>query len=347
MKAIGIYQYQPTSDPDCFAEIELEKPQPSNRDLLVKVKAVSVNPVDCKVRKSVKDKLVTPRILGWDAAGIVEQVGDRVSLFKPGDEVYYAGSITRPGSNSEYQLVDERIVGKKPATLSFAEAAALPLTTITAWEALFERLGIEPHKTAKNLASKVLIIGGAGGVGSIAIQLAAQVAGLQVIATASRKESIDWCFKMGSNYCIDYREPFAASLEKIALKEVDYILCFNDTDRHFKDMVDVIKPQGKICSIVGTEHPLDLNLIKNKSVTFAWEFMFTKSMYETDDIQSQHELLNQVADLVDRGILKTTVTQNLGALNAIDLAKAHALLESGKTVGKLVLSEIVSSSVDS
>ncbi|MFS8118850.1 MAG: zinc-binding alcohol dehydrogenase family protein [Microcoleus sp.] len=341
MKAIGVYQYLPTSDPDCFVEIDLEKPQPSHRDLLVKVKAVSVNPVDYKIRQSVKEKRVTPRILGWDAAGIVEQVGDRVSLFKPGDEVYYAGSITRPGSNSEYQLVDERIVGKKPATLSFSEAAALPLTTITAWEALFERLGIEPQQTPKNQASKVLIIGGAGGVGSIAIQLAAQVARLQVIATASRKESIDWCFKMGSNYCIDYHEPFASSLEKIAVKEVDYILCFNDTERHFKDMADVIKPQGKICSIVEAEHALDMNLIKSKSVTFAWEFMFTKSMYETDDIQSQHELLNQVADLVDRGILKTTVTQNLGALNAINLAKAHALLESEKTIGKLVLSEIL------
>lgn len=340
MKAIGVYEYLPASDPECFAEIDLEKPQPSHRDLLVKVKAVSVNPVDYKIRQSVKEKRVTPRILGWDAAGIVEQVGDRVSLFKPGDEVYYAGSITRPGSNSEYQLVDERIVGKKPATLSFSEAAALPLTTITAWEALFERLGIEPQQTPKNQASKVLIIGGAGGVGSIAIQLAAQVARLQVIATASRKESIDWCFKMGSNYCIDYHEPFASSLEKIAVKEVDYILCFNDTERHFKDMADVIKPQGKICSIVEAEHPLDMNLIKSKSVTFAWEFMFTKSMYETDDIQSQHELLNGVADLVDRGILKTTVTQNLGALNAINLAKAHALLESGKTIGKLVLSEI-------
>ncbi len=340
MKAIGIYQYLPASDPDCFAEIDLEKPQPSHRDLLIKVKAVSVNPVDYKIRQSVKEKRVTPSILGWDAAGIVEQVGDRVSLFKPGDEVYYAGSITRPGSNSEYQLVDERIVGKKPATLSFSEAAALPLTTITAWESLFERLGIEPQQTPKNQASKVLIIGGAGGVGSIAIQLAAQVAGLQVIATASRKESIDWCFKMGSNYCIDYHEPFASSLENIAVKEVDYILCFNDTERHFKDMADVIKPQGKICSIVEAKNPLDMNLIKSKSVTFAWEFMFTKSMYETDDIQSQHELLNQVADLVDRGILKTTMTQNLGSLNAINLAKAHALLESGKTIGKLVLSEI-------
>ena len=340
MKAIGVYQYLSASDPDCFAEIDLEKPQPSHRDLLVKVKAVSVNPVDYKIRQSVKEKRVTPRILGWDAAGIVEQVGDRVSLFKPGDEVYYAGSITRPGSNSEYQLVDERIVGKKPATLSFSEAAALPLTTITAWEALFERLGIEPQQTPKNQASKVLIIGGAGGVGSIGIQLAAQVARLQVIATASRKESIDWCFTMGSNYCIDYHEPFASSLEKIGVKDVDYILCFNDTERHFKDMADVIKPQGKICSIVEAKHPLDMNLIKSKSVTFAWEFMFTKSMYETDDIQSQHELLNQVADLVDRGILKTTVTQNLGSLNAINLAKAHALLESGKTIGKLVLSEI-------
>ena len=340
MKAIGVYQYLPASDPDCFAEIHLEKPQPSHRDLLVKVKAVSVNPVDYKIRQSVKEKRVTPRILGWDAAGIVEQVGDRVSLFKPGDEVYYAGSITRPGSNSEYQLVDERIVGKKPATLSFSEAAALPLTTITAWEALFERLGIEPQQTPKNQASKVLIIGGAGGVGSIGIQLAAQVAGLQVIATASRKESIDWCLAMGSNYCIDYHEPFASSLEKIAVKEVDYILCFNDTERHFKDMADVIKPQGKICSIVEAKHPLDMNLIKSKSVTFAWEFMFTKSMYETEDMQCQHELLNQVADFVDRGILKTTVTQNLGSLNAINLAKAHALLESGKTIGKLVLSEI-------
>jgi NADPH:quinone reductase len=338
MKAIGVYQYQPTDSPDCFAEIELDKPHPTGKDLLVRIKAVSVNPVDYKVRSSIKQILEAPRILGWDAAGVVEQIGEDVSLFQVGDEVYYAGSIARPGSNSEFQLVDERIVGRKPSSFSFEEAAALPLTTITAWEALFERLGIEPQKTIRNQHSTVLIIAGAGGVGSIAIQLAKQVAGLQVIATASRPESIAWCTYLGADYCINHHESFSSELQKLDIQGVDYILCFSDIDQHFSNMVEVIKPQGKICSIVENKAPLDMNLLKNKSAAFAWEFMFTKSMYETEDIQSQHDLLDDVADLVDKGVIKMTLTETLGPLTPENLAKAHAQLESGKTIGKIVLS---------
>ncbi|MBD3883994.1 zinc-binding alcohol dehydrogenase family protein [Phormidium tenue FACHB-886] len=337
MKAIAVYQAQPTTDPNCFTEVTIDNPQLQPRDLLVRVKAISVNPVDYKVRSSIQEKQATPRILGWDAAGIVEQVGSAVTLFQPGDEVYYAGSIIRPGSNSEYQAVDERIVGRKPASLSFEQAAALPLTTITAWEALFERLAIEP-KTASGRS--VLMIGGAGGVGSIAIQLAKRIAGLTVIATASRPETIDWCLKLGADRTLNHRESVKAELRKIGIPEVDYILCFNNTDQYFPDMADVIKPQGKICSIVEAKHPLDMNLLKNKSASFVWEFMFTKAMYETENMQSQHDLLNQAADLVDQQVLQTTMTEHLGSLNPASLAEAHARLESGKTIGKLVLSGI-------
>ena len=291
MKAIAIYQHLPTNDPNCFAEIELDKPQAKGKDLLVRVKAVGVNPVDTKVRSSVKNKLDTPKTLGWDASGIVEEVGGDASLFQVGDEVYYAGSIIRPGCNSEYQLVDERIVGKKPRNLSFAEASALPLTTITAWEALFERLGIEPSKTDKNQQSTVLIINGAGGVGSIAIQLAKQIAGLQVIASASREETINWCKDLGADNCINHHHDFKSALGRLGIDSVDYILCFHDTDLHWQNMADVIKPQGKICSIVGNQKPLDLNVLKSKSVTFAWEFMFTKSQYNTPDMASQGRVI--------------------------------------------------------
>ena len=320
MKAIAVYQHLSTDNPDCFAEVELDKPQATGRDLLVRVKAIAVNPVDCKVRASIKEKLDTPKILGWDAAGVVEEVGENTSLFRVGDEVIYAGSINRPGCNSEYQLVDERIVGKKPSNLSFAEAAALPLTTITAWEALFQRLGIEPDKTQKNQQSTLLIINGAGGVGSIAIQLAKQIAGLQVVATASRGDTVRWCRQLGADNCINHYNDFLSALKAIDIEAVDYILCLNDTDYHWQNMVDVIKAQGKICSIVGNREPLDLNLLKSKSVTFAWEFMFTKSQYHTPDMASQGELLNRVSQLVERGIIKTTFKENLGVLNAENMA---------------------------
>jgi NADPH:quinone reductase len=340
MKAIAVSQYLPTDHPHCFEAIDTEKPQATGQDLLVQVKAVAINPVDCKVRSSIKDKLDTPKILGWDAAGIVTEVGEETSLFQVGDEVYYAGSIMRPGSNSEYQVVDERIVGRKPQNLSFEEAAALPLTTITAWEALFERLGIETAKTDGNLQSKLLIINGAGGVGSIAIQLAKQIAGLEVIATASRGDTVRWCRQLGADQCINHHEKLLSGLAKIGVESVDYILCLNDTDQHWQNMSEVIKPQGKICSIVGNQSPLDLNILKSKSVTFAWEFMFTKSQYNTPDIASQGQLLNRVSELVERGIIKTTFKENLGILNTANLAIAHSKLESGKVIGKLVLTGI-------
>jgi zinc-binding alcohol dehydrogenase family protein len=339
MKAIILNSDRSNDANPLFMETEIEIPTPEPRDLLVRVKAISVNPIDYKVRSS-PQRQHPSRILGWDAAGIVEAIGAEVTLFKVGDEVYYAGNVIRAGCNSEYHTVDERIVGKKPTSLSFAEAAALPLTTITAWEALFERLGIEPEKTPENRASTVLIIGGAGGVGSIAIQLAKQVAGLRVIATASRSESIVWCQKMGADETIDRHQPFKLALAAIDINHVDYIFCLNDTAQHLPNMVDVIKPQGKICSIVSTNSPFDLNPFFAKSITFVWELMFTKSSFETDDMQSQHDLLDRVAILIDRGIVKTTITENLGVLNSTNLETAHKLLESGKAIGKIVLDGI-------
>jgi len=343
MKAVGLYKYLPVSDPECLVDVTVDKPEAQEKDLLVKVKAISVNPVDTKVRiRGPKDiQEPEPKILGWDVAGIVEEVGEETSLFNVGDEVYYSGSITRPGCNSEYHLVDERIVGKKPQSLSFEEAAALPLTTITAWEALFERLNIQPQPTT-NAGKSVLIIGGAGGVGSIAIQLAKHVAGLEVIATASRKESIAWCQKMGADHCINHYNPFKNELEKIGIQEVDYIFCCNSTEMHFQNMADVIKPQGKICMIVETkeQQPLNINIFQSKSVILAWELMFTKSMYHTPDMQSQYDLLNQVSELVDKNVLKTTLREVLGSINAANLREAHRRIESGRMIGKLVLSGI-------
>jgi zinc-binding alcohol dehydrogenase family protein len=341
MKAIGIYKSLPVDDPDSLVEVEVPRPEASGRDLLVRVKAVSVNPVDVKVRQRMEGETTDPHILGWDVAGVVEAVGEEASLFEVGDEVYYAGDITRPGCDSEYHLVDERIVGRKPASLSFEEAAAMPLTTITAWEALFDRLGVS-QSPADNKDRSVLIIGGAGGVGSIAIQLAKQVAGLGVIATASRPESADWCRKLGADDIINHHRPFKEELEKAGLAEVDFILCFNSTEQHLQNMADVIKPQGKICTIVETENdqPVNINLFQSKSAALMWELMFTRPMYQTPDMQAQHDLLNETARLLDEGVLRTTKTEDYGPLTAENLRKAHAKLETGAMIGKLVLSGI-------
>lgn len=338
MKAFGVSQFLPVEHPGCFSACCLDVPIPGDRDLQVRVQAVSVNPIDCKVRSSVLEVLAVPKVLGWDVAGVVTAVGKQVTLFQPGDDVYYAGSIARSGCNSEYHLVDERIVGRKPKRLSFEESAALPLTTITAWESLFERLAISPDARSNSGAS-LLIIGAAGGVGSMAIQLA-KYAGLQVIATASRERSRRWCLQLGADHCVDHHRHLAAELERIGISGVDYILCLNDTNYYWQTMADVIKPQGHICAVVSAKEPPNLNVLKNKSVTFAWEFMFTKAMYETDDMITQHELLNRVATLVDQGVVKSTMTEHLGALNATNLAKAHGRLESGKMIGKLVLSGV-------
>ena len=336
MKAIGIYEARSTDQSDVFHEADLPMPSAVGRDLLIKVKAIGVNPVDTKVRKSVTEKLDEIKILGWDAVGVVEAVGDEVSLFAVSDEVYYAGSLTRSGCNSDYQLVDERIVGKKPKSLSDLEAAAMPLTTITAWEALFERLSISLE--GKDSGHSILIIGGAGGVGSIAIQLAKQLAQLKVVATASRQETIDWCQKMGADECINHHEDMAEQLKALGYDTVDYVLCLNSTDSHWEAIAQIVKPQGKICTIVENKHPLSQSELKNKSITHVWELMFTKSMYETEDMQTQHDLLNQAADLFDNGILQTTFTTDMGELTVENLAKAHAQLESGSTIGKIALS---------
>jgi len=335
MRAVGLTKYLPIDDPQSLIDVVVKKPVPEGKDLLVSVKAISVNPVDTKVRSPKNREEPEPRVLGWDVAGVVVAVGPECQLFKPGDEVYYAGSITRPGGNSEFHLVDERIVGAKPVSLDFSQAAALPLTSITAWEGLFERLGIPLHP-ADNQGKTILVIGAAGGVGSIATQLA-KYAGLTVIGTASRAESVEWTKKLGTDYVVNHFEEFGPQLQELGIQHVDYIFCLNSTEKHWRSMADVIAPQGKICSIVETNELLDLNLFKNKSVTFVWELMFTRSMFQTDDMIQQHHLLHEVARLVDEGVLQTTTTEKLTPINAENLRKAHAMLESGHTVGKVVL----------
>lgn len=335
MKAVGLYRYLPVDDPESLLDLELDAPRPTARDLLVEVKAVAVNPVDYKSRAPRAQVETAPKILGWDVAGVVRAAGPEATLFRPGDAVYYAGSRTRPGGNSELHLVDERIVGHKPRTLGFGEAAALPLTTLTAWEGLFDRLGIS--KSGGDAGRTLLVIGGAGGVGSIAIQLARRVARLKVVATASRPESQAWARELGADEVIDHTKDLAAQIGGLGRPDVDYIFCCNSTDAHFPSFAPIIAPQGKICAIVGTQKPVDLAPLMQKSVTFAWELMFTRPMFQTPDMLAQHQILEETAALVDAGTLRTTVTTRLGTINAANLRRAHALLEGGHVVGKIVL----------
>lgn len=335
MKAVGVTRYLPIDQPDSLLDVEIPKPSASGRDLLVQVQAISVNPVDTKIRAPKDQVEENPRILGWDVAGTVVEVGEHVTDFQIGDEVFYAGSVTRAGGNSEYHLVDERIVGHKPKSLDFASAAALPLTSLTAWEAIHERLGISEDASA-NSGQTILIINAAGGVGSIATQIAKQ-AGLTVIGTASRSETTDWARAHGADHVINHHDEFVPQLQKIGISDVNYILCLNHTDQHWQHMADAIAPQGKICSIVETEQPIDLEALKNKSATFVWEFMFTRSMYETDDMNEQGMILNRIATQIDEGKLRTIETKRLRPINAAQLQEAHRLLEAGDMIGKLVL----------
>ncbi|KVM84029.1 zinc-binding alcohol dehydrogenase family protein [Burkholderia stagnalis] len=335
MKAVGLTRYLPIDDPHALLDVELPQPVPGPRDLLVKVEAISVNPVDTKVRAPKPQVEDAPRVLGWDAAGTVVAVGADVTLFRPGDEVFYAGSITRPGANSEYHAVDERIVALKPRTLDFAAAAALPLTALTAWEALFDRLRVSPQ--GADAGKSVLIVGGAGGVGSIAIQLAKTLGKLHVIATASRPASAQWVRTLGADQVVDHFGELPAQLRDAGHAQVDYVLIFNDTDRHFPAAAEVIRPQGGICTIVENEKPVPVELLKAKSAAFHWEFMFTRAMFETPDMIEQHKLLTEVARLVDGGVLRTTLGEHLGAINAANVRHAHRLLEAGRAIGKLVL----------
>ncbi|HEY8607825.1 MAG TPA: zinc-binding alcohol dehydrogenase family protein [Noviherbaspirillum sp.] len=338
MKAVALTRYLPIDHPQSLVDTELPVPRPGPRDLLVAVRAVAVNPVDTKVRAPKDGVEAAPRVLGWDAAGVVEAVGAEVALFRPGDRVYYAGDITRPGSNSEYQLVDERIVGHMPASLGFEQAAALPLTAITAWEALFERLKVAAPPRALPRKS-ILIIGGAGGVGSIAIQLAAKVAGLTVIATASRPASAKWVRELGAHHVVDHFGDIPLQLREAGFPTVDHVLVLNDTDRHFRAAAEAIAPQGTICTVVENRGPLDIGLLKSKSAALAWEMMFARSMYQTEDMIEQHRLLEEIARLVDSGIVRTTVTRVMAPISAANLREAHALVEGGSTIGKIVLKD--------
>lgn len=334
MKAVGSYKALAATEPEAFLDVKIDTPNATGRDLLVAVNAISVNPVDTKVRKRPHPQ-ETLRILGWDASGTVTAVGDDVTGFKVGDEVYYAGCITKPGSNSEYQLVDERIAAKKPSSLSFAESAALPLTTITAWEALFDRLGIS--KDGADAGKTILMIGAAGGVGSIAIQLAKKLANITVIATASRPTSADWCKARGADHVINHYEDIAEQLAAIGHGQVDYVLCLTNIAGYWKTITDVIKPMGKICTIVDFFEDGNLDLLKLKSATFVFEFMFSRSMHQTDDMDEIGKLLKETALLIDNGDLITTLSEVLSPINAENMRKVHSTIEDGRAIGKYVL----------
>ena len=337
MRAVAFRQSLPITDPEALVDIELDRPAPGARDLLVKVAAVSVNPVDTKVRRGGDAPRGEAQVLGWDAAGTVEAVGSDASLFKRGDAVFYAGSRRRPGANAQYHLVDERIVGRKPKSLSFAEAAALPLTAITAWELLFDRIGVERGEGADRRS--LLVVGGAGGVGSIAIQLARKLTGLSVIATASRAATRDWVRTLGAHHVIDHSKGLAAELEGIGHPAVDIILALTGTAQHAREFGHVIAPQGHLGLIEGATAlaALEAGPLFSKSVGVHLELMFTRAMYGTPDMIEQHRLLTTVADLVDRGIIRTTLRDIVGPIDAKHLRKAHALIESGTAIGKLVL----------
>lgn len=334
MKAVAITRYLPIDDPQSLFDVTLPNPVPTGHDLLVSVKAIAVNPVDTKVRAP-KDKIeAQPRVIGYDAAGVVKAVGSDVTLFKPGDEVFYSGDITRPGTNSELHLVNELIVGRKPRSLGFAQAAALPLTAITAYEGLFDRIGIDIEGADKG--KSLLVIGGAGGVGSMAIQLA-KIAGQIVIATASRPETIAWVRKLGADHVINHRQALRPQLEALGFANTDNVFVLNDSDQHWDAAVDIVAPQGTVCLIVENKRPLDQLLAKSKCVTLAWEMMFARPMYKTADMVEQHNLLNRVSAWIDNGTLQTTANTALSPINAANLRAAHKALEDGSVIGKITL----------
>lgn len=342
MKAIGYLHSRKIDQEDALMDIELARPKAISRDLLVKVQAISVNPVDTKIRMRAEPDNGEHKILGWDAVGEVVAVGDQAELFNVGDLVWYAGDITRSGSNAEYQLVDERIVGKKPQSLSNVEAAAMPLTAITAWELLFSRLDFSPStdKTADDSGApqpRILIMGAAGGVGSILTQLAKQLTNAVVIGTASRPQSQEWVLKLGADHVINHYQPLLPQLNAAGIDDVSHVISLNQTDKHFDQLVEVLAPQGKLALIDDPTEHLDIMKLKMKSLSLHWELMFTRSMFNTWDVQKQHDLLTSVAELVDSGVIKTTLGDNYGTINASNLKRAHAHIESNSAVGKIVL----------
>ncbi len=333
MKAIGYHRSLPITDDNALQDVEIEAPSPRPRDLLVRVQAVSVNPVDTKIRKGVAPEAGQAKVLGWDAVGTVEALGAEATRFKVGDRVYYAGALNRPGTNSELHAVDERIVALAPRTLDDAQAAALPLTTITAYELLFDRLGV-PRQGGEG--QTLLIVGGAGGVGSILIQLARQLTRLRVVATASRAETKQWCLDLGAHAVVDHARPLAAELRAAGIGQVDLVAGLTQTVSHFAQIVDSLKPQGRL-AVIDEIGGLDVMPLKSKSISLHFELMFTRSTFETPDMQEQGRLLAEVAALVDEGRIRTTAQTALGRITAANLRLAHALIESGRAQGKVVL----------
>jgi len=334
MKVISFHQSLPVSDPESFLDLSADKPTPRAHDLLVEVRAIGINPVDAKIRAgggpgSPSGDL---KILGWDAAGIVRAVGPDATLFAPGDEVFYAGSVDRPGCYAEFQCVDERIVGRKPQTVGFAESAAMPLTTITAWEMLFDRLKVDRAQEGS-----VLIVGGAGGVGSIATQLARELTKLNVLATASRPDTRDWCLKMGAHYVVDHRLPLSNQVRAIVPGGVNYVMALTKVEDHFDEIIESMAPQSALALIENPARPLEITKLKPKSIAMHWEFMFTRSRFQTADMNEQGRLLTEVGGLMDAGRIRTTLQINLGQITAENMKRAHALVESGRTIGKIVL----------
>ncbi|UYP31254.1 zinc-binding alcohol dehydrogenase family protein [Pseudomonas sp. Z8(2022)] len=335
MKAVAYYQSLPADHPEALLDVQLDAPSPGPHDLLVEVRAISVNPVDTKIRLGVTPENGAAKVLGWDAAGVVKAVGSAVSLFHPGDRVFYAGAIDRAGANSELHLVDERIVGAMPASLSFAEAAALPLTAITAWELLFERLQIA--EGSADQGQSLLIVGAAGGVGSILTQLARRLTGLTVIGTASRPETQAWVRELGAHHVIDHSKPLSEELARVGVGQVTHVASLTQTDQHYAQLIECLLPQGRLALIDDPLLPLDVMQLKRKSLSLHWELMFTRSLYQTDDMIEQHRLLQRVSELVDSGVIRTTLGEHFGRIEAANLRRAHALLESGKAKGKIVL----------
>jgi len=334
MRAVGYQDSLPIDSPAALVDIELPKPAPGGRDILVEVRAVSVNPVDTKVRRRAKAEAGGWKVLGYDAVGVVVGTGPSATLFKPGDAVFYAGDINRPGTNAEFHLVDERIVGRKPTSLDWAAAAALPLTAITAWEAMFDRLDVQ--KPVPGAAAAILIIGGAGGVGSIAVQLARRLTSLSVIATASRPETEAWVRDLGAHHVVDHAGPLADQMTALGLGEPAFVFSTTNTDRHLGEIAELIAPQGRF-ALIDDPPTVDINPFKRKSVSVHWELMFTRSIFQTADMGAQGELLNEVARMVDAGTIRTTMGENFGPINATNLKRAHALIESGRARGKIVL----------
>ncbi len=332
MKAVAYSQAAlPIEDPQALVDLDLPLPEPGPRDVRVRVHAVSVNPVDTKLRR--RAQVSEPRVLGFDAAGTVDAVGAAVTLFKPGDAVYYAGAIDRAGSNAEYQLVDERIVGRKPASLDDAHAAALPLTAITAWELLFDRLCVPE---GKGQGQVLLVTGAAGGVGSMLVQLARRLTGLTVVGTASRPETQAWVTELGAHHVIDHHQPLLPQLKAAGIEQVQHVASLTHTDSYFEQFVELLAPQGQL-ALIDDPATLDALPLKSKSISLHWELMFTRSLYQTADMQAQHDLLTRVADLIDAGTLRTTFGEHYGAINAANLRRAHAFIESGQARGKVVL----------